>query len=116
MKLGPYDRRLRARCDDEVHLQFNELGSKLGKPISLPFRPSPLHDKILAFRIAEFAQPFEKWPHDRQAIGRRLEREHTKPPDFPRRCSKRERPHEHAEGDEQENADGSIPHARPLIF
>ena len=46
------------RHDKDIHLQADQFGGKIGKPLRLPFRESRLDYDIAAFDIAEFGEPF----------------------------------------------------------
>jgi hypothetical protein len=77
---------MRARGDDEVWLETQELRREGGESLDLPRRPPVLNDEILALDPAALAQPVSEClpiPRDLRGGGRGV-RENTDPNDLPR--------------------------------
>jgi len=49
--------RWRARRDDNVDLERNQLGRKTGKPVGFPLSKSRFKGDVLSFQVAQLAQP-----------------------------------------------------------
>src|SRR5262245_42334347 len=73
-------RRLRPRrCDDEVHLEPDQLGRQVGQPVDPTFRISIVDDNILALNPPELAQPLPKCVEQGRPIGRGRQTKKTYP-------------------------------------
>src|SRR5262249_56358851 len=95
----------------------DQLGRQVREPFILPLRPTVFNDEVLAFDIAEVAQPLPEGIDRRVVI--RAGKARTEPPDpvhFPHwLCGSDERCHEQTQGEHHDDRDGTAPHGR-LLF
>ena len=54
------EHRCRRRWDEDINLEPDQLGHKIGEPFDLPLRPAVLDRNVLTLHPAEFTQPLPK--------------------------------------------------------
>src|SRR5262245_49757203 len=70
--------------NNHVHVEPDELHSKIGEALGLAFRVPALYDEILAFYIAPLSEPFlESFPKGKRGGGGRGHGEIANPVDLP---------------------------------
>src|SRR5262249_9594046 len=67
------------RCDDQVHLEPDQLGRQAGQPVDPTLRISIVDDNILALKPPELAQPLPERVEQERPIGRGREAKKTYP-------------------------------------
>jgi hypothetical protein len=67
------------RCDDEVHLEPDQLGRQVGQPVDPILRISIVDDNILALNPPELAQPLPERVEQERPIGRGRQTKKTYP-------------------------------------
>ena len=76
---------LRPRRYDDVHLESDQLGRKVGQPVEPTLRKSIVDDDVLPFNPPALSQSLPEGLQERWGSGGRAAREITYPVDFPRR-------------------------------
>src|SRR5215510_3248126 len=82
------------RCDDQVHLEPDQLGRQVGQPVDPTLRISIVDDNILALNPSELAQPLPERVEQGRPIGRGRQPKETYPRHLARLLlrTRRERP------------------------